>query len=1119
MLRNLLLNRPKSVLNNHTNPIKQREKDNSAGKLAFTAYEPAHDTKLLSGSYDKIECRDLILAGDARANEIRMKPTAWLDRRDVVLCNRAHVDNIHPWTSDYNKDEYYVTLKDYATAGSIEGNATLAGSAKADTISGKNVELLDKAKAKSVTCFNSELSDGAEAKEVIGYSVTMKDNAKAGTVGCYEADLKGKSSAGSLVSESTTYLSDDAKVDTAKSSFMELRDNAQAGTILVCNSLSLRGKSKAEAACGVSDLVMKSQKLSLQDQASVQDIGAHNFNVVLSDSAKADKISTSGILIESGEENYVDISDHASVGNINCTDDSTKVVLRGPVEIRGDIEFKNVINDGNLVIVEKQNGELPVLRPSQVIGGTIRGNDLKLKDVYLKGNESFESIEVLGKANIAGNSRIQDLVCQGGLAVLSDSARTDNLYSKGDVYLVGTSSAGNIVSSGNKVVLQNSANASNITTTGNVELYDNAYVTNLLLNNEAHPQTVTLTGSADISGQVNFKNNQGIVIVRQDEAGHVPVIRKEQVIGGTIVKPLCNDPLEIASKRACKDSRGVISKERGHIVRLKPDNIKPALPIDSKELVDKIIGDLDSLSSPIIVDHSQDLPQAITTTLKNATYAAGIAGGMHGIPIVGFLDFVPLTLVTRNMARNITSNIYGYESLNGVTHAMSVMTGAMLGPKLAASFTDIATPVASVPTNAIVAGSLHLATGAILIGIMELIKNGGITDEDLNKMGAKKLSNVAENIMKYTVGLVRHGGIDAIANFKMDDLVDTAKEALTDDAAAQALAEKAAEVGVHTAGELLLNSSRGLGITVLFRALASSFDKYRNKQDVNLVKELWQATKNISFDDAMEALNSSALGMDFGDHLKEQGLLQFSNKELFERGKKFFKVTGMNVNNSFLGKENAASLIELYQNAYYKGSMSLMNKYTDKLILGVCTNKISNFFLDLQLPSRNESELIQKANRLLKNWDAYTFALEESGNFSAERQAKIDEIQHKLERALKPGEAKAALKSFNVKGSVEAALRGGNVEQVQITLSKLKQLTNEIFTTPASRTPEELRKVIENKVEQNDVDRLKAIRELGEVGTPKDITLLGKYKSDDYWSIVEAKASRDKIKQRYGFKA
>lgn len=114
-----------------------------------------------------------------------------------------------------------------------------------------------------------------------------------------------------------------------------------------------------------------------------------------------------------------------------------------------------------------------------------------------------------------------------------------------------------------------------------------------------------------------------------------------------------------------------------------------------------------------------------------------------------------LTKITSNMADEVV-RVYGYQSLSGISTFFSIALGAATGVRLA---NEILTKIPGIGTCAacVSTASLHLFTGAALVGVCEMIKAGRLTDAELQDTKFCKIlcSRLVKEASKTVCNLIR----------------------------------------------------------------------------------------------------------------------------------------------------------------------------------------------------------------------------------------------------------------------------------------------------------------------------------------------------------------------------
>ncbi len=122
--------------------------------------------------------------------------------------------------------------------------------------------------------------------------------------------------------------------------------------------------------------------------------------------------------------------------------------------------------------------------------------------------------------------------------------------------------------------------------------------------------------------------------------------------------------------------------------------------------------------------------KAICCVLTRAAAAGGVCGVFKTAVPIPLIEVGGLTAVTKNMCGKI-AKIYHYDGLSGISTFIGVATGAALGAKLAATVLE-AIPGIGAAANVASTVSLHLATGAIMIVVFELLDEGVISPQAIN---------------------------------------------------------------------------------------------------------------------------------------------------------------------------------------------------------------------------------------------------------------------------------------------------------------------------------------------------------------------------------------------------
>ncbi len=144
------------------------------------------------------------------------------------------------------------------------------------------------------------------------------------------------------------------------------------------------------------------------------------------------------------------------------------------------------------------------------------------------------------------------------------------------------------------------------------------------------------------------------------------------------------------------------------------------------------------------------------------TVTAGYTAIINKIPGVGHLtkallapvEVGGLTFMTDRMCRSIAKH-YGYENLGGITSFIAIVVGAASGPLLAQKLTAEQIPLVGEFTNAVSTATLHVLSGAAIIGICELFEEGVIDESYVQGMTAKKVANILGSTMMIFGGAIR----------------------------------------------------------------------------------------------------------------------------------------------------------------------------------------------------------------------------------------------------------------------------------------------------------------------------------------------------------------------------
>ena len=139
---------------------------------------------------------------------------------------------------------------------------------------------------------------------------------------------------------------------------------------------------------------------------------------------------------------------------------------------------------------------------------------------------------------------------------------------------------------------------------------------------------------------------------------------------------------------------------------------------------------------------------------KTVIWSAAKASATALIPL-SIIRVPALTKITSEMADEVVSS-YGYKSLSGISTFFSIVLGAATGVRIANEVLEripgIGTCAACVST-----ASLHLFTGAVLVGVCEMIKAGRITDAELQNTGFCKIlcGRLVKNATQIVGNLIR----------------------------------------------------------------------------------------------------------------------------------------------------------------------------------------------------------------------------------------------------------------------------------------------------------------------------------------------------------------------------
>ena len=122
--------------------------------------------------------------------------------------------------------------------------------------------------------------------------------------------------------------------------------------------------------------------------------------------------------------------------------------------------------------------------------------------------------------------------------------------------------------------------------------------------------------------------------------------------------------------------------------------------------------------------------KAILCVITRAAAAGGVCGVFKAAVPIPLIEVGGLTAVTKNMCKKIAKT-YHYDGLAGISTLIGVAIGAALGVKLATELIE-SIPGIGVGANIVSTVSLHLATGAIMIVVFELLDDGFISKEAIN---------------------------------------------------------------------------------------------------------------------------------------------------------------------------------------------------------------------------------------------------------------------------------------------------------------------------------------------------------------------------------------------------
>jgi uncharacterized protein (DUF697 family) len=158
------------------------------------------------------------------------------------------------------------------------------------------------------------------------------------------------------------------------------------------------------------------------------------------------------------------------------------------------------------------------------------------------------------------------------------------------------------------------------------------------------------------------------------------------------------------------------------------------------------------------------IKKARNTILSYAFGSAGVVGLFKLVVPIPAIEVGALTAVTMAMCKKI-AQIYGYESLGGISKFFGVLVGAAMGVKLAASTLDVI-PGLGAGANAIATFTLHGVTGIALIVVFELLEDGGITNADIQSTPAGFVNALLGAVTGVVGGFVRGDYYGAIQNAK-----------------------------------------------------------------------------------------------------------------------------------------------------------------------------------------------------------------------------------------------------------------------------------------------------------------------------------------------------------------
>lgn len=664
MLKNLFLNRPKSILNNHSNPIKQKEKSNPAEKFNFGAYEPEHGATIRS-NYDMVECKDLTVAGDAKIGQITMK-TPWWGERNVYLQGKAHVDKIkenveHDGSIVEDYASCNVRLKENASADFIQANAYLSNYSSVNKIqNARSAELINSARANDIEDSNTvELRDDARAGNIKhAKTVKLSGTAKVDVIKGYptvihndgDIELLDRAEANS-VRAWKVQLRNNAKIHKEASTWeAELSDDSSVGEVSAKTELTLKDRAKAR--------IVRADKLNLknnaeiQDKAQVRDYGYLSDNssvnnisgnsLHLSEKARAGNITAKagnsfdylttiygGISLENSataqnintEDIFVSLSDSAEADQI-----SSNFTKKADYHDTGAWKPGVIISDyakvGNINCSGFSN-QVKLSGPVKVLG-KIKFDDSVEGGGYVIVERNHGVLPVLDFSQIEGGKisgkeiKVRHLNLNGEKgyknievldeAKISGNTKVEELNAGGNVEIHDDSKVKSLISNGNLVDLTHSAQVDSITAKGEVCLHDEAEAGQItasdkpvILYNKSKAGSITAIGDVAI-----YDNASASDIIT---SGDVKVLQNSSVNNINLNNQTRPQTITITAPATIKGKVN-FEKQPGQVIIRKDE--AGELPNITREQItggELVIGDLGQPFTPLIKEVQEANPQ------------------------------------------------------------------------------------------------------------------------------------------------------------------------------------------------------------------------------------------------------------------------------------------------------------------------------------------------------------------------------------------------------------------------------------------------------------------------------------------------------------------------------